>query len=137
MPYLVAANALVQFCEGPFSFACTDEALRQILSTRVGAQIYEKVVDNAGRCQMRMDVELGLINRVFLTRAIKTRLVRSQSAEGQTAFGPVAKAPALAAGEAGNKNGRDRSAGDRQRGFRRVRGARANEAGSQFRLMES
>ncbi len=93
VPYLVAANALVQFCDGPFSFACTDEALRQILSTRVGAQIHEKVVDKAGRCRMRMDVELALINRVFLTRAIKTRLVQARNVEGQAAFNPVAKAP--------------------------------------------
>jgi hypothetical protein len=95
VPYLVAENALVKFCEDDFPPACEDLALREVLSTRIGPQIFD-VVENkrTGVKQWRMAVEVGLINRVFLTRAIETRLMRAQSLTGRaTANAGVAPKP--------------------------------------------
>jgi hypothetical protein len=86
VPYLVAENALVKFCEEDFPSACQDRALRKVLSTRVGLQIFETGVDKKTQeSRYRMAVEVGLINRVFMTRAIETRLVHAQSVAGQAA----------------------------------------------------
>jgi hypothetical protein len=88
VPYLVAENALVTFCEATFPPACQDQALRNVLSTRIGPRIFD-IVENkkTKEKKYRMAVEVGLINRVFLTRQIETHLVRSQNFSGQAALG--------------------------------------------------
>jgi hypothetical protein len=88
VPYLVAENALVNFCEQVFPAACEDQAVRKVLSTRIGAQIFDIVEDKTSHArQYRMGVEVGLINRVFLTREIQTRLVHAESVSGQAKLG--------------------------------------------------
>lgn len=78
VPYLVAENALINFCEDEFPSACTDDAIRKVLSTRIGPQIFDIGLDRkTSKPRYRMSVEIGLINRVFLTQDIRTHLVRS------------------------------------------------------------
>jgi hypothetical protein len=83
VPYLVAANALVKFCRVDFPIACSDDALRRVLSTRLGPQVFDVVVDkNTGTQQYRMTVEVGLVSRVFLTRSIEMRLAHDKGITG-------------------------------------------------------
>jgi hypothetical protein len=79
IPYLVAQRALVSFCDDLFPPMCEESAVRRVLSTRIGGQIYDIGIDKKTRKpKYRMTVELGLINRVFLTQKIETNLVRNQ-----------------------------------------------------------
>jgi hypothetical protein len=101
VPYLVAENALVNFCEEVFPPACQDQALRKVLSTRIGPQIFDIVEDKKTKeKQYRMSVEVGLINRVFLTRAIETHLVQNRSTTGRAAVAVGAKPLANESSEA-------------------------------------
>ena len=64
VPYLVAENALINFCEEDFPSACQEDAVRKVLSTRIGPQIYDIGLDrNTKKQRYRMSVEVGLINR--------------------------------------------------------------------------
>jgi hypothetical protein len=79
IPYLVAERALVSFCKDLFPPMCNENAVRKVLSTRIGDQIYDIGIDKkTNKPKYRMTVELGLINRVFLTQKIETRLIRNQ-----------------------------------------------------------
>jgi hypothetical protein len=79
IPYLVAQRALISFCKDLFPPMCDDSAVRRVLSTRIGDQIYDIGIDKkTNQPKYRMTVELGLINRVFLTQKIETNLVRNQ-----------------------------------------------------------
>jgi hypothetical protein len=79
VPYLVAQRALISFCKDLFPPMCTESAVRKVLSTRIGEQIYDRGIDKRTKNQeYRMTVELGLINRVFLTQKIETNLSRNQ-----------------------------------------------------------
>lgn len=96
VPSLVAAGKLAQFCEDPFTAEiCTDRILRQHLSF-VAGQLDSLGTDPVtGKPFYLVDVELALVNRVYLTRSIDQvrTLGRSQAARLQ------AKALSLTAGE--------------------------------------
>jgi len=99
IPVLVAQNALWEFCQKTFAAACKDVAVRTALSTRVGKDIWECFVAGKSNTKAyRMNVEVGLINRVFLTGAIETRLVQARSFSAEASSGQ--KAPALSPGAA-------------------------------------
>lgn len=85
IPALVAQNALYNFCLSVFSAACTDSAVRSALSTRIGRDIWDCFVIDKGSTKKtyRMKVEVGLINRVFLTSSIETRLVHARGVSGE------------------------------------------------------
>jgi hypothetical protein len=80
IPAIIAQAALSSFCKHDFPLACRDDVLRKFLSIRVGPKINEVGYDKqAGLCKHRFSVELGLINRVYLTNQITTHLVRGGS----------------------------------------------------------
>jgi hypothetical protein len=85
IPALVAQNALYNFCLTIFSAACTDTAARTALSIRIGRDVWGcSVVDKVSqKKEFRMKVEVGLINRVFLTSAIETRLIQARGLSGE------------------------------------------------------
>jgi hypothetical protein len=111
IPYLVAQNALLNFCTKQFGSACEDFAVRTALSTRMGSQIWECSVNkDTKEKSYRMKVEVGVINRVFLTSAIETRLVRGREIAGQAATQRPSPKPAPGA-RTTNPSGKDEGGG--------------------------
>jgi hypothetical protein len=113
IPVLVAQNALYDFCRKTFAAACKDFAVRTALSTRVGKDIWDCFVvdksntdksatDKSATKAYRMKVEVGLINRVFLTGAIETRLFQGRgiSAEASSQQRTAALSSSSASGTA-------------------------------------
>jgi len=112
IPYLVAQNALLNFCTKEFPLACDDSAVRTALSTRLGSQIWECSTNkDTNEKSYRLKVEVGLINRVFLTSAIETHLVRGRGIAGQASSqGPYPKPAPLA--RTTNPSGKDEGGAD-------------------------
>jgi hypothetical protein len=72
VPSVLAAGKLARFCADPFTAnVCTDSTLRQHLSY-VTPGLFEKVFDpKTGTPRYLVDVEIALVNRVYLTRSIE------------------------------------------------------------------
>lgn len=96
LPTLVAAGRLAAFCADPFTKGvCTDEVLRRNLSY-VNPAVLSKESDPAtGRPRYRLNVEIALVNRVYLTRSIEqTRRLGQGNSAAVEALGrasPVSK----------------------------------------------
>jgi hypothetical protein len=107
VPSLLAAGKLARFCEDPFTRdVCSDETLRNHLSY-VTPDVMAKAADpKTGRLRYLVEVEIALVNRVYLTRSIEQtrRLGRNQAALLQAAADAAtqqkkADPPAPATGE--------------------------------------
>jgi len=79
---LDAANALDHFCRFEMAPACSDTGLRKLLSNKAGKHIYDVIKSKSTPTHCRMKVEVGLINRVYLTQSIKTSLLRENVVGG-------------------------------------------------------
>jgi len=102
IPAITAETKLIDFCNADAtSFLCTDDQLRKQLSIVIGANIYQKLKDEkTGQERWRYTIELALVNRVFLARAIETRS-REASRIGGSASTPVAAPGAPPAAQPG------------------------------------
>jgi hypothetical protein len=72
LPSLLATGRLARFCGDPFTKAvCTDETLRKHLSYVNPAVLLKDTDPETGRVRYVVDVEIALVNRVYLTRSIE------------------------------------------------------------------
>lgn len=99
VPFLIASGALREFCDHPrWKFYCTEVGARTALSSLIGKLAFEKVADpqNPEVMVYRVDAEIMLVKRIYLTRSIET--VDSEDRQ----FGAAARAEHLYE-EAGRK----------------------------------
>jgi hypothetical protein len=83
LPSLTAAGQLTLYCQDPFTAnVCTDDTLRRHLGYVTPDMWLTGIDPDTGRLRYLVDVEIALVNRVYLTRSIEQtrRLGRSQAA---------------------------------------------------------
>lgn len=72
VPSALAAGKLTYFCSNPFTKdICKDKTLRNYLSYVAPGVLYKEIDPESGRPRYLVDVEIALVNRVYLTRSIE------------------------------------------------------------------
>ena len=106
VPALPAELRLMAFCTDPKTeLLCSDAGVRQQLSIVAGAKIHDLIKDKtSGKEKSRFTVEMALINRVFLARAIETRIRRDSRRDADLRVDSAAPSPPVpdAKGPSGN-----------------------------------
>ena len=80
IPTMLASGLLESYCRDPFTReVCTDKNLRKHLAFVLGDKVREKMSPTSG--EFRYVVQIELVNRVYLTRAINRRRSTANSNE--------------------------------------------------------
>ena len=96
LPTMLAAGILERYCTDPFTGdVCLDSNLRKHLSFVLGDSVQERLAPGQ---DFRFNVEIELVNRVYLTRAINRR--RGEGSSNELGSGPKDAPPTANAGQA-------------------------------------
>jgi hypothetical protein len=111
---LPAELRLMAFCTDPKTeLLCSDAGVRQQLSIVAGAKIHDLIKDRtSGKEKSRFTVEMALINRVFLARAIETRIRRDSRRDADLRVDSAAPSPPVPDAKGPSEPGKPVSRGD-------------------------